>query len=106
MITHEGFFGDGVHAFTLTDDMIEELERITGHGIGAIYLRIVAGQFAVSEVAEIIRLGLIGGGMAPQNAAQLVSTYARNRPLAETFPLALDVLDARWNGAPKKEASK
>ncbi len=36
--------------------------------------------------------------MAPQQAMQLTDTYARNRPLAETYPLALDILDARWNG--------
>ncbi len=98
MITHTGFFGDSDHAFTLTDDMIAELERLTQVGIGVFYTRAVAMQFAVSDIAQTIRLGLIGGGMAPQQAAQLVEAYATNRPLAETFPLALDILDARWNG--------
>ena len=98
MITHTAFFGEGDHAFTLTDSMILELERITGQGIGTLYQRAAAMQFAASDLVEIIRLGLIGAGMVPQQAMQLTDTYARNRPLAETYPLALDILDARWNG--------
>jgi hypothetical protein len=80
--------------------MLIEIERLTGQGIGAIYQRAVAMAFSASDLVEIIRLGLIGGGMAPQQAMQITDTYARNRPLAETYPLALDILDARWNGTP------
>ena len=98
MITHTGFFGDGDHTFALTDDMITELERVSEVGIGTLYQRAIAMQFSVADIAQTIRLGLIGGGMAPQKALQLVDTYAANRPLAETFPLALDILDARWSG--------
>jgi len=98
MITHRAFFGTAEHDFTLTDDMITELERLTDTGIGAFYQRVIAMHFNAADLAEIIRLGLIGAGMNPQEAMQLVNTYARNRPMAETFPLALDILDARWTG--------
>lgn len=98
MITHSAFFGTAEHKFTLTDDMITELERITESGIGAFYQRAIAMLFKAADLAEVIRLGLIGAGMHPQEAMQLVDTYARNRPMAETYPLALDILDARWNG--------
>ena len=104
MITHNSFFGDTEYNFALTDEMITELERITGTGIGALYLRTVAGQFNNSDLVEIIRLGLIGGGTTPQAATQLTQTYAHNRPIAETFPLALDILDARWSGTASKKA--
>jgi hypothetical protein len=100
MIQHTGFFGDADHTFSLTDDMIAELERLSGMGIGALYVRAVASQFALADLVQIIRLGLIGAGMAPQEAKRLVDTYAVNRPMAETFPLALDILDARWTGKP------
>ena len=100
MITHTGFFGTADHTFTLTDDMITELERLTDTGIGAFYQRVIAMHFKASDLAEIIRLGLIGAGMHPHEAMQLVTTYAHNRPMSETFPLALDILDARWNGTP------
>jgi hypothetical protein len=98
MIAHTAFFGDGEHRFALTDEMIRELESLAGVGIGALYLRAVAMQFALADISEVIRLGLIGGGATPEEAHRLVHTYARRRPIAETFPLALDILDARWNG--------
>ncbi len=104
MITHQAFFGDAEREFCLTDDAILELERVSNTGIGALYLRAVALQFTVSDVAETIRLALIGGGASPAAAARLVNTYARNRPMSETFPLALDILDARWNGKPEVAA--
>jgi len=98
MITHRAFFGTADHDFTLTDDMVTELERIADIGIGAFYQRVIAMHFKAADLSEIIRLALIGAGMHPQQAMQLVDTYARNRPMSETFPLALDILDARWNG--------
>lgn len=97
-ITIRRFFGDAEHTFCLTDPMIVELERLADAGIGSIYARAVALQFRADDLAQIIRLGLIGGGMTPEAAHRLVETYARNRPFGEVFPLALDVLDARWNG--------
>ena len=101
-----GFFGDAEHRFALTDPMVAELERLTECGVGALYSRIVKQAFKASDLAQIIRLGLIGGGMAPERAAQMVQTYATDRPLGETFPLALDVLDARWFGTPTPETPK
>lgn len=95
---HTAFFGDATYTFALTDTMIHELERKTGIGIGALYQRVIASQFHVADMVEVIRCGLIGGGTAPAKAQQLVDTYAKDRPFAETFPLALDILDARWTG--------
>lgn len=101
MISHTAYFGDGVKTFTLTDPMIEELQRKTDLGIGALFLRMTTSQFRVADIVEIIRLGLIGGGTSPADAQRLVDTYGKDRPFDETFPLALDILDARWNGKPE-----
>ncbi|KAA8606016.1 hypothetical protein AL036_16325 [Salipiger aestuarii] len=98
-LKHEAFFGDGEHTFALTDDMIAELERITEHGIGALYLRAVNMQFKLADLIEVIRLGLIGGKTSPARAKELVDTYARNQPIDDLYPLAMDILDARWSGA-------
>ena len=98
-LTHQAFFGDGDHEFALTDTMIAELERLADLGIGALYLRAVNMQFRLADLIAIIRLGLIGGGTAPERAAQLVDISARNQPIDELYPLALDILDARWGGA-------
>jgi len=98
-VSHRAFFGDGEHVFTLTDPMVQELERLTGSGIGSLFVRLVGNQFHLGDVLSIIRLGLIGGGMDPQRAQELVSAYGANAPFDTIFPLALDILTARWAGA-------
>ncbi|HHW34344.1 MAG TPA: gene transfer agent family protein [Paracoccus solventivorans] len=98
-VSHLAFFGDAEYRFCLTDAVIPELERLTGSGIGTLFVRLVANQFHLGDLTSIIRLGLIGGGMDPQRAQELVSTYAVNVPFDQIFPLAVDVLTARWTGA-------
>ena len=98
LITHSAFFGDREHAFTLTDPMLAELERISGLGVGALYFQLVNLAYPAEVLREIIRLGLIGAGTSPEEAKRLCDTYAANRPLAETFPLAFEIMESRWNG--------
>lgn len=102
--TWRGFFGDDEHAFSLPPDRVAELERKVGIGIGAISRRMFAGDFTFVEITETIRIGLVGAGMAPEAAAELVILYAHDRPLAETHPIATAILEALWWG-PKAEAT-
>ncbi|PJF10781.1 gene transfer agent family protein [Pseudorhodobacter sp. MZDSW-24AT] len=104
-ITHRAFFGDGEHAFTLTDPMLAELERLTGLGVGALYLQLVNMAYPATILIEIIRLGLIGAGTTPETAKRLCATYAANRPLSETFPLAFEIMEARWSGKAEQVAA-
>lgn len=97
--TLRAFFGDSERAFALTDAMIAEMEHLTGTGTGALHLKIVASQYGFSELVEVIRPGLIGGSCNPEEAHRLVSTHARNRPIAEVFPLAPNIMDVRHSGA-------
>ncbi len=94
------FFGDNEHEFKLTPALVLELERKTGAGIGALCSRVFAKQFAQSDINETIRLALIGGGTAPDRAASLIASYATDRPLSETYPLAVSILEDRWFGQP------
>lgn len=103
MIQHRAFFGDGEHVFALTDPMIAELERLTDTGIGVVFNRLMANTFHHDDLRHIIRLGLIGGGMNPEQALRLVETYAKDRPINEVLPLALDVLSARWLGVEEQQ---
>lgn len=98
MISHSAYFGDGEKTFTLTSQMIDELQRKTGAGIGALYARFMRQDFHFADMVEIIRTALIGAGTSPADAQTLVDTYAKPRPIMEVFPLAFDILDARWNG--------
>lgn len=101
--SHRAFFGDAERTFTLTPELIIELERKTGAGIGALCSRLFARQFRHADITETIRLALIGGGTDPKEAAVLVAAYA-GKPLLEPYALAVAILDALWNGNAKPEA--
>jgi hypothetical protein len=100
-VKHVAYFGDGEKTFALSTPMIIELERKAGVGIGALYQRVALTlQFHVSDVVEVIRLGLIGGGTSPEEAQSLIDAYTPAQPLIPLAMLAVDILNARWNGEP------
>ncbi len=103
---HIAFFGDAEQTFKLTPVLIVELENKVGAGIGAIFSRLTERAFRHGDILETIRLGLIGGGMHPMGAAQMVTTYAADRPLAETLPIAIGILDATFFGTAEKPEPK
>ncbi|ODS55504.1 MAG: hypothetical protein ABS40_10120 [Agrobacterium sp. SCN 61-19] len=93
MNEHRSFFGDIQRAFLLTPDLIIELERKTGAGIGGLSRRFFAGEFSYRELTEVIRLGLIGGGTDPEEAAALISTYAARMAVTELYAHALPIIE-------------
>lgn len=97
---HRAFLGDGEHTFALPFPLIEELQRKTGVGIGLLFQRIRSLSFSIGDISETIRLALIGGGMEPAEAFKLVAVYVQQRPLAESLPVALSILEVVWFGTP------
>ncbi|MDX0605416.1 gene transfer agent family protein [Sinorhizobium medicae] len=105
MIQHKAFFGDGEKTFAFpTRELVEELERKTGHGVGALFRRFRTSDYSLSDVLQVIRIGLIGGGTAPAEADQLVSVYGVGRPLAEVFAVADGVITALFFGSAENDA--
>lgn len=98
-LTHRAFYGDGEKTFRITPELILELERKTGAGIGGLCRRLFAGDFRHADATETIRLALVGGGTSPEEADALVSAYAVNRPISEIYPLAVSILETLWFGA-------
>jgi hypothetical protein len=98
-LSHTAFFGDGDYTFRLTPALILELEQKCG-AIGAICHRMFSRQFSQADVSETIRLALIGDGITPKRAAELVATYVAGRPFAETYPIAAKTLERLWFGEP------
>ncbi|GKX34643.1 MAG: hypothetical protein MnENMB40S_22610 [Rhizobiaceae bacterium MnEN-MB40S] len=96
---HVAFLGDGEHTFDLTFQMIKELETQTGVGIGGLFHRVRSFSFHATDLSETIRLALIGGGMTPADAFKLVQTYVEPRPLSETLPIVLSILETVWFGS-------
>lgn len=97
------FLGDAEYRFDLPPAQVAELENKTGVGIGLLCHRIFARQFSLTELSEVIRLALIGGGTSPEKAAWLIACYVNGRPIVETYPLAEAVLEARYFGNPHEE---
>jgi|GEM_PF-799639 len=97
--SHTAFFGDRERKFCLPTELIVELERVTGAGIGGLSRRLFAGEFSHRELLAIVRLGLIGGGTSPEEAAALVATYAEPLPITDLYAVALPIIEVRMFGA-------
>ena len=66
-------FGDGRHRFRLAMGELEELQEKTGIGPYVLWRRLLENEWRVVDVAETLRIGLVGGGLKPAEAlAQLV----------------------------------
>lgn len=102
-IAHTAYFGDGDYAFRLTFPMLKELEQTTGaQSAPALFARVFNRVCAVTDLHELIRCALIGGGMAPKRAAELIAAYAVDRPLIEIQPLAERIATVAYFGAPNE----
>jgi hypothetical protein len=79
------FFGDGEYTFRITPALLTELEAKRGP-IALVSSRVWNKQFAHGDITEVLRLALIGGGLTPKRAADLIAAYAADRPFSETQP--------------------
>lgn len=104
--SHTGFFGDAEQTFDLAPPhLVRELEAATGAGIGALVRRVIEERtFRHADIEHTIRLGLVGGGMSPKDAARLVAAYLPAAPLEEGMLLAMSVLGALFFGSSRDEA--
>ena len=114
-------FGDGQYRFWLPMARIVEIERLCGDRSVVTMLDEFSlamgwtnegepafaggGPVRIKDVAEVIRCGAIGGGLAPIEAKRLVETYVDGRPYTETVPIAWAILSAAvWGVRLKKKA--
>lgn len=79
-------WADGEYQFAMPGKCVEELQKITGHGLLKLASRIANGEWFLEELRHIIRLGLIGGGMGAVEASRLVNMYIGQGEI--TVPLA------------------
>lgn len=97
-------FADGSYTFRLTVKQIIELEEKCGAAFAIIHARLWQGLYTANDVVETIRLGLIGGGMDPVKAKQLVERYGV--PFKYSFPVARAVIGAVMWGFEKSPLGK
>lgn len=74
------FFGDDEHVFRLAWKQLIELQEKRNAGPAIIMQHMLSGEWYVEDIREVIRVGLIGGGMAPNAALNLVRAYVEERP--------------------------
>ncbi len=125
-------WADGEYEFRLPVGLIGELQTKCGAGIAKIYARLMAGrfmdrdgsialnpmqaEFSYEDIAEVIRLGLIGGGrgvvddkpveVSPTVALKLIRGYVHTRPLLENWKVASAVMSAFVIGYNDPDAEK
>lgn len=97
------FFGDRPRDLILSVEMVAELERLTNSGIGGFSRRFMGGDFKLADMHHVLRLALIGGGTAPEEAAALIAAYVAPRPVLEGFALAVQIIDRLMTGGTSPE---
>ena len=63
-------------------------------------------NWRIEDISHSIRLGLIGGGLEPAKALDLVQSYAEKRPPLENLMLAYAIVAAGVQGAPDEPLKK
>ncbi|TPL49232.1 gene transfer agent family protein [Mesorhizobium sp. B2-4-4] len=93
-------FADGTYPFRVGWGEFAELQEKTDAGPFVVLGRLMDRTCRTADISNVIRLGLIGGGMEPTKALALVRSYVEDRPPAENLPIAQAVLMAACMGAP------
>ena len=96
-------FADGTYEFCMNYGAIRMLQEARDMGPLFIWGLIEANAWRFEDIREIIRCGLIGGGMSPIAANKLVKVYVEERPAMENVGLAKRVLGAGLIGAPEED---
>ena len=93
-------WADGTYLFALKWAQIIELQEQLDAGPYFVLSRLSDGTWRAGDISNVIRLGLIGGGMEPVAALKKVRTYVEDRPPVENIMVAQAVLSAGVIGAP------
>lgn len=94
-------WADGEYAFALKIKQLIELQELCDAGPPYILTRLQSGVWRVNDVRETIRIGLIGGGMAPHEALKKVKRYVDEEPLAYNALVAQAIISDALYGAPE-----
>lgn len=92
-------WADGDYTFRLGWGELESLQEACNAGPWVILDRLFTKQCLVGDISNVIRQGLIGGGLEPTAATKLVRNYVEKRPPAENLLFATVILQAAIQGA-------
>lgn len=95
-------WADGTYAFRLAWGQLAELQEKCDAGPYVVLQRLHSGAWRIEDISNIIRLGLIGGGLEPSPALKLTRAYVEARPPMESLIPAQVILSAALMGAPEE----
>lgn len=99
-------WADGTHSFRLAWGQLAELQEKCDAGPYVVLQRLHSGAWRIEDISNIIRLGLIGGGMEPAPALNLARRYVEARPPMESLIPAQVILSAALTGAPEEKVGE
>lgn len=95
-------WADGTYSFRLAWGQLGELQEKCDAGPYVVLQRLHSGAWRIEDITNIIRLGLIGGGLEPSPALKLARRYVEDRPPMESLIPAQVILSAALMGAPEE----
>jgi hypothetical protein len=95
-------FADGTFTFRLAWGELAKVQEACDAGPYVVLQRLMTGEWRLSDISEVIRQGLIGGGFTPVEATKKVRAYVEARPPTENLSLAQAVLTVGLMGAPEE----
>lgn len=99
-------FADDTYRFRLAWGQLSQLQEAVDAGPFVVLGRLRGGTWRMEDISNVIRLGLIGGGLEPIKALKLVRNYVEDRPPLESHAFAIAILTAGLIGAPDEDGSK
>lgn len=99
-------WADDTYTFKLGLKQLDDLQEACDAGPEVIRDRIAESKPNVRDLREVIRLGLIGGGMPAANALKLVRKYVDEVARAENYLPAFAILNASIVGSPDDPVGK
>lgn len=84
-------WADGTYSFRLSLEGIEELEERRDVSLFALAKRLAEREARLADIREVIRIGLIGGGMQPADALGKLRRYLDERPMDDNRDTAYAV---------------
>lgn len=92
-------FADGDYEFRLAWAELLMLQESRNCGPFVVLDRLTSGQWMIEDIAEVLRIGLIGGGIEPGKAVKMVRSYVQGFPPMLNLVFAQQVLGAALVGA-------
>lgn len=96
-------WANGEDVFCLSKvGLLLDLEDKCKAGFAVVMARLESGTWQLNDVRETIRLGLIGGGMAPEKAMEAIRRHVDGNPhgLAHSVLVAYEIVKSVMFGVP------